>query len=79
MKKTIALIFTCATFATATQAQQRPGQTPEQQAAQKAQADATQADRNDMMKQLGITAMRPPRSGSDHANSMVDDEACAAA
>src|SRR4051812_37503379 len=44
---------------------QRPAPTPEQQAAQKAQADATQADRNNMMQQLHITAMRPPRSGSD--------------
>lgn len=64
MKKIIVLIFTCAAVATTVFAQ-RPAATPEQQAAQKAQADATQADRNDMMKQLGITAMRPPRNGSD--------------
>jgi len=76
MKKIIALVFTCAAFAAAAFAQ-RPAQTPEQQAAQKAQADATQADRNDMMKQLGITAMRPPRNGSDStaANFTNYDEA----
>ncbi len=44
---------------------QRPAATPQQQAAQKALADATQADRNNMMQQLHITAMRPPRNGSD--------------
>ena len=64
MKRIIALVFTCGAFA-ATALAQRPAATPEQQAAQKAAADATQADRNDMMKQLGITTMRPPKNGSD--------------
>ncbi|MFD0752160.1 acetylxylan esterase [Mucilaginibacter calamicampi] len=64
MKKTIALIFACGALATSAFAQ-RPAASPEQQAAQKAAADATQADRNDMMKQLGITTMRPPKNGSD--------------
>jgi hypothetical protein len=78
MKKLIALIFTCAAFATAAFAQ-RQAASPEQQAAQKAQADATQSDRNDMMKQLGIAAMRPPKNGSDStaANFTNYDEALA--
>src|SRR3982751_2889141 len=65
MKKLSGLI--CASIMVLSQApaQQRPAASPEQQAAAKAQADATQADRNDMMKKLGITVMRPPRAGSD--------------
>jgi hypothetical protein len=64
MKKLTVLLCACVLGIMHAMAQ-RPAQTPEQQAAQKALQDATQADRNQMMKQLGITAMRPPRNGSD--------------
>ena len=64
MKRLIGLMCTSVLVISQAMAQ-RPGQTPEQIAAQKAQQEATQADRNNMMKQLGITAMRPPRNGSD--------------
>src|SRR6187402_3024085 len=64
MKKLIVLMCTGALVTSQAMAQ-RSAPTPEQAAAQKAQADATQADRNNMMQQLHIPAMRPPRNGSD--------------
>src|SRR3954469_14256624 len=59
-------LLICAVVLALSQAMaQRPAASPAQQAAQAAQAAATQADRNAMMEQLRIPAMRPPRSGSD--------------
>jgi hypothetical protein len=52
---------------TAAPARQRPQQTPEQIAAAKANADALNADHQNMMDQLHITSLRPGKNGTDTA------------
>jgi hypothetical protein len=48
---------------------QRPQMSPEQQAAQKATADATAKDHQNMMDQLHITSLRPGKNGTDTADA----------
>jgi hypothetical protein len=82
MKKTTLLICTgmiaasCALAQTAPPATQPPPaaggrqqrvQTPEQIAAAKAQAEALNADHQNMMDQLHITSLRPGKNGTDTA------------
>ncbi len=58
---------------------QRPQMSPEQQAAQKALADATEKDHQNMMDQLHITSLRQGKNGTDTttANFANFDEATA--
>ncbi|MFD0752159.1 alpha/beta hydrolase family protein [Mucilaginibacter calamicampi] len=60
----VALLFTSIAYAQAPQRQQ----TPEQQAAQKARADATAADHQNMLDQLKIINLRRGRDGNDPAS-----------